>query len=83
MQKSARIGAFSVLLLSGLAACAPTTDADRALIGAGVGAVAADLSGESVIGGAAAGAGAGALCDDVGVCQGRGAYRRDAYGRLY
>ncbi len=45
------------------------TDTDRALIGAGVGAVVADVAGESVIGGAAIGAAGGALCDDVRLCQ--------------
>lgn len=60
------------LALTGLAGCTQginPTDADRALIGAGTGAVIADLSGHSVVGGAAAGAAAGALCDDVRLCQ--------------
>lgn len=45
------------------------TDTDRALIGAGAGALIADLSGESVLGGAAIGAAGGALCDDVRLCE--------------
>ncbi|MDS9468433.1 hypothetical protein RGQ15_12730 [Paracoccus sp. MBLB3053] len=58
--------------LMGLAGCTQginPTDTDRALIGAGAGAVIADLAGESVLGGAAAGAAAGALCNDVKLCQ--------------
>lgn len=71
-----------VLSAAALSACAPTTDADRALIGAGVGAVAADLDGKNVATGALAGAAAGAVCDDVGVCQRRGPYYRGYDGRL-
>lgn len=82
MRTTARLGLLAAFL-GAVAACAPTTDTDRALIGAGIGAVAADLDGKSVLGGAAAGAAAGTLCDDVGVCRGRTGYRRDAYGRLY
>lgn len=45
------------------------TDTDRALIGAGAGAVIADVSGDNVLKGAAIGGAAGALCDDVRLCQ--------------
>lgn len=45
------------------------TDTDRALIGAGVGATIASVSGESVVKGAAIGGTAGVLCDDVALCQ--------------
>lgn len=45
------------------------TDADRALIGAGVGATIASVSGENVVKGAALGGTAGVLCDDVALCQ--------------
>ena len=45
------------------------TDTDRALIGAGVGATIASVSGENVVKGAAIGGAAGALCDDVRLCQ--------------
>ncbi|MDB6176915.1 hypothetical protein PAF17_05265 [Paracoccus sp. Z330] len=45
------------------------TDTDRALIGAGAGAVIAELAGENVLGGAAIGAAGGALCDDVRLCE--------------
>lgn len=66
---------FALILglgLAGLAGCTQNinpTDADRAIIGAGAGAVIADLAGKSVVGGAAAGAAAGALCNDVRLCQ--------------
>ncbi|MDO5604673.1 MAG: hypothetical protein Q4G25_05865 [Paracoccus sp. (in: a-proteobacteria)] len=49
----------------------PTSKADQAIIGAGVGAVAADLTGQSVAAGAVAGAAAGYICDDLGVCRPR------------
>ena len=45
------------------------TDADRAIIGAGVGATAAHVGGHNAIKGVAIGAAAGALCDDVRLCQ--------------
>lgn len=45
------------------------TDADRALIGAGVGATVASVGGTNVIQGAAIGGAAGALCDDFRLCQ--------------
>ncbi|MEE2861890.1 MAG: hypothetical protein ACU0DH_06870 [Paracoccus sp. (in: a-proteobacteria)] len=45
------------------------TDTDRALIGAGVGATIASVSGENAIKGAAIGGAAGALCNDVRLCQ--------------
>ncbi|MDP5308001.1 YMGG-like glycine zipper-containing protein [Paracoccus spongiarum] len=45
------------------------TDTDRALIGAGAGALIADLAGESPLAGAAIGAGAGALCNDARLCE--------------
>ncbi len=44
-------------------------DAQRALIGAGAGAVAAKAFDEDVGTGAVLGAAAGALCDDARVCQ--------------
>ncbi|MFI0395135.1 hypothetical protein [Paracoccus jiaweipingae] len=58
--------------LAGVAGCTQNiqpTDTDRALIGAGTGAVIADLAGKNVLAGAAIGGAAGALCNDVGVCQ--------------
>lgn len=64
----------AALLATTLAGCAATTDADRALIGAGVGAVAADLGGKSVVLGAIGGASAGVICDDLGICKNRGPY---------
>lgn len=45
------------------------TEMDRALIGAGVGATAAHIGGHSVLKGAAIGGAAGALCDDVRLCE--------------
>ncbi|WP_347140830.1 hypothetical protein [Paracoccus sp. SSK6] len=45
------------------------TDTDRALIGAGVGATVASVGGHNVLKGAAIGGAAGALCNDVALCQ--------------
>ncbi|MCZ0962991.1 hypothetical protein [Paracoccus benzoatiresistens] len=45
------------------------TDTDRALIGAGVGATVAHVGGHNVVKGAALGGAAGALCNDVRLCQ--------------
>ncbi len=45
------------------------TDTDRALIGAGVGATIASVGGTNVVQGAAIGGAAGALCNDVRLCQ--------------
>ncbi len=58
--------------LFGLAGCTQNinpTDMDRGLIGAGVGATVAHVGGHNVAKGAAIGAVAGALCDDVRLCQ--------------
>jgi len=58
--------------LFGLAGCTQginPTDMDRGIIGAGVGATAAHVGGHDVAKGAAIGAVAGALCDDVRLCQ--------------
>lgn len=58
--------------LAGLAGCTQginPTDTDRALIGAGVGATVAHVGGHNVLKGAAIGGAAGALCDDVRLCQ--------------
>lgn len=60
---------LGLALLAGCTQNIRPTDTDRALIGAGAGAVIADLSGKSVVGGAALGAVGGALCDDVRLCQ--------------
>lgn len=72
--------AGAAIAAASLSACAPGTagmygapaisaDGQRALIGAGAGAVAAKAFDGNVAKGALAGAAAGALCDDVGVCQ--------------
>jgi hypothetical protein len=45
----------------------PLTDAERAAIGAGAGAITADVLDQNVVAGAAIGAGAGALADDAGL----------------
>lgn len=67
-----------VLVAAGLSACAPgyqgggiSPDAQRAAGGAVAGAVLAKALNEDVVTGAALGAGAGALCDDAGVCRRR------------
>lgn len=54
-------------LVASVAACG-TTDSERALSGAAIGAVAADLMDENVLAGAGVGAAAGALCNDAGAC---------------
>lgn len=62
----------AVLGATALAGCTQNinpTETDRALIGAGAGAVIADLADESVLAGAAIGGAAGALCDDVRLCE--------------
>ena len=66
---------FVIAALAGATAAAGCTqginptDTDRALIGAGVGATSASVSGENVLKGAAIGGTAGVLCDDVRLCQ--------------
>ncbi|MTH63421.1 hypothetical protein [Paracoccus shanxieyensis] len=60
------------LALTGLAGCTQginPTDTDRALIGAGVGATIAHVGGHNVVRGAAIGGAAGALCNDVRLCE--------------
>jgi osmotically inducible lipoprotein OsmB len=61
----------AVLLSTTLAGCIIQNDGQRALVGAGAGALAADALGYDPITGAALGAGAGALCGQagVGICQ--------------
>lgn len=67
--------AVAGVVAASLGACAPGTyqtmspDAQRALIGAGAGAVAAKAFDEDVGKGALVGGAAGALCDDFMVCQ--------------
>ncbi|MEM9436962.1 MAG: hypothetical protein AAGA15_07965 [Pseudomonadota bacterium] len=58
---------FAVSAFAALAGCLDT-DGERALVGAGAGAVVAETTGGNVLAGAAVGAAAGALCDDAGVC---------------
>ena len=67
---SAKTLILPILAASLLGGCY-TTDAERALIGGAAGAVIADQTDESVLGGAAIGAGAGILADDVGLVAGR------------
>lgn len=50
-----------------LSACTP--DSERAAVGAGVGAVGAAVLDGNILAGAAVGAAAGALCDDVRICR--------------
>ena len=66
--------ALTAAALTGLSACTdaygnprPATDTERALGGAAVGAIAADVLDENVAAGAAIGAAGGALADDAGV----------------
>lgn len=66
----------ALLVAFGLAACQPgyqgggiSPDAQRAAGGAVAGAVVAKALDEDIATGAALGGAAGALCDDVGVCQ--------------
>lgn len=54
-----------------LAGCQMSPDAERAAVGAGVGAVGAAVLDGNILTGAAVGAAAGALCDDAGVCRRR------------
>lgn len=69
------IAAAAALFAFGLAGCTQNinpTDFDRAAIGAATGATIAHVGGKKesdVYKGAAIGAAAGALCNDVGVCR--------------
>ena len=66
MSKINFAGAFlCAVLVSG---CLNSADGNRAMVGAAVGGGAAALTDGNILGGAALGAAAGALCDDVGVC---------------
>lgn len=60
--------ALAALLVTPLSGCLDN-DVERAGAGALAGAVVADVTGGSVLVGAVIGAGAGALCNDVGVCK--------------
>ena len=53
---------------SALGGC-KSTDIQRAVVGATVGAVIADASGGSALAGAAAGGAAGVFCDNLNVCR--------------
>jgi len=68
-KKLAVVLGCGLLALAGCTQGINPTDADRAIIGAGVGATAAHVGGHNAIKGAAIGAAAGALCDDVRLCQ--------------
>lgn len=71
MQKSLIRLSGAALAIASLTACGMTPDAQRAAGGAVAGAVLAKAFDEDPRAGAVIGAGAGALCDDAGVC-----YRR-------
>jgi len=60
--------ALVAILVIPLAGCLDN-DIERAAAGAAAGAVVADVTNGDVLTGAVIGAGAGALCDDVGVCR--------------
>lgn len=59
---------LTLLAATAVAGCMET-DGDRAIAGAAAGALIADATDNNVLAGAAIGAGAGALCDDAGVCR--------------
>ncbi|HRO14527.1 MAG TPA: hypothetical protein PLL33_05710 [Paracoccus sp. (in: a-proteobacteria)] len=63
------VAGVGAALLAGCTQNIQPTDLDRGIIGAGTGAVIADLAGKNVAAGAAIGAAGGALCDDVRLCQ--------------
>jgi osmotically inducible lipoprotein OsmB len=66
----ARIFLPATLLAAALSVSACTTaDLERAGVGAIIGGGAAAVTGGNVATGVAAGAAAGALCDDAGICQ--------------
>lgn len=69
MSKFLVIAAATATLVAGCSQNIQPTELDRAIIGAGAGAVIADVSGKSVAKGAAIGAAGGALCDDVHLCR--------------
>ncbi|GAA0294430.1 hypothetical protein [Rhodovulum strictum] len=60
---------LAALTAIGTMAGCMASDTERALVGAVGGAVVADALDTNVIAGAAVGATAGALCDDVGFCR--------------
>ena len=60
---------FVALLGATLVAGCMQTDGERALVGAGAGALIADATDQNMVAGAALGALAGTYCDDAGVCQ--------------
>jgi hypothetical protein len=62
-----KYGAVLALVVP-LAGCLEN-DTERALAGAAAGAVIADATDNSVVTGAVIGAGAGAFCDDLGLCR--------------
>lgn len=69
MSKTLVLAAAAAALLAGCTQNIQPTELDRAIIGAGAGAVVADIAGKPVAKGAAIGAAGGALCDDVRLCQ--------------
>ncbi len=75
MEKTSFRLAAVAIVAALVSACAPgtgmptiTADSQRALIGAGAGAVAAKAFDGNLAQGALAGAAVGALCDDVNLC---------------
>lgn len=62
-----------LLLVTGLlAACeAPASRTDRAIIGAGMGAIAGEVIDDAPVTGAVVGGAAGYFCDDLGICRPR------------
>lgn len=66
--RSTKLLLAGILAASALSGCMET-DGQRALAGAAGGAIIADATDNNAIAGAALGAGAGALCDDMGICR--------------
>ncbi|SFR34514.1 hypothetical protein SAMN04488005_0665 [Yoonia tamlensis] len=66
MQKTSIL--LAAVAAFGLAGCIDN-DAERGVVGAGAGLVAAEILGTDPLGTAAIGAAAGVFCDDAGVCR--------------
>ncbi|WP_022706683.1 MULTISPECIES: hypothetical protein [Paracoccus] len=69
MSKLFAVAIVGATLVAGCTQNINPTDTDRALIGAGVGATIAHVGGTNVVKGAAIGGAAGALCNDVRLCE--------------
>ncbi len=63
-----KVWTIAAILVTTLSGCLEN-DGERAVAGAAAGAIIADATDNNVLAGAAIGAGAGALCDDAGICR--------------